>query len=151
MTRADLDFINGDDIDYDDDIDFYWQTSKKLLLDEVPAVKDNVRNLRIESDSESDYRTEVKEEFKIPNSEQVEFPEGTKIIIPESMRSFYGSEDYEWNYFKLPEGDVYEFPKEDKCMKLFIDTLFMATKINGYINKEKRTHERRNSANILST
>ena len=71
MTRADLDFINDDDIDYDDDIDFYCQTSKKLLLDEVPAVKDNVRNLRIESDSESDYRKEVKEEFTILNSEHV--------------------------------------------------------------------------------
>ena len=67
------------------------------------------------------------------------------------MRSFYGTDNYEWNYYKLPEGDVYEFPKEVKCMKLFIDTLFMATKINGCINKEKRIHERRNSANILST
>ena len=47
VTRADLDFINDDGIDYYDDVDFYCKTRKKLLLDEVPAVKHNVRKLRL--------------------------------------------------------------------------------------------------------
>ena len=80
VTRADLNFINDNDIDYDD-ADFYCQTNKKLLLDQVPAVKHNVRTLRIEIDSESNYGEEDEKEFAIPNSEHVEFPDGTKIII----------------------------------------------------------------------
>ena len=35
------------------------------------------------------------------------FPEETKIIIPERMHSFYGTDNYEWNPYKLPEGEVY--------------------------------------------
>ena len=44
------------------------------------------------------------------------------------MRSFYGIDSYEWSHYKLPEGEVYEFPKVKKYMKLFLDSLFMATK-----------------------
>ena len=75
------------------------------------------------------------EQFTIPNYEHVEFSEETKIIIPEKIRSFYGTEDHEWNHYKLPKGEVYEFPKVEKYMKLFLDSLFMATKDNASINK----------------
>ena len=54
-TRSDVDFINHDDIDYDDDVDFYCQTNKNLLLDELSAAKHNARKLRIEFEGESKY------------------------------------------------------------------------------------------------
>ena len=151
VTWADLDFINDGDIDYDDDVDFYCKTRKKLLLDEVPAVKHNVRKLRLKFDSESEYGEEDEEEFAIPNSEHIAFPEGTKIIISERMHLFYSTDNYEWNHYKLPKGDVYEFPKIDKDMKLFLDTLFMATKNNRCVDKKSMTHEIWNSAKVLST
>ena len=44
----------------------------------------------------------------------MEFSEETKIIILETMRGFYGIDNYKWNHYKLPEGEVYEFPKVDK-------------------------------------
>ena len=81
-------------------------------------------------------RTEEEEEqFPVPNSEHVEFPEETKMIIHERMRSFYGSDNYEWNYYKLPEGEVHKFSKVEKYMKLFLESLFMATKDNASIKK----------------
>ena len=151
VTWAELDFINEGDVDYDDDVGFYCKTRKKLLLDEVPAAKRNVRKLRLKSDSERAYREEDKEEFAISNSEHVAFPEGTKIIISERMRLCAYTDNYEWNHYKLPKGDVYEFPKVNKDMKLFFDTLFMATKSNRCVGKENMTHEIWNSAKILSS
>ena len=51
------------------------------------------------------------------------------------MRSFYGIDNYEWSHYKLSEGEVYKFPKVKKYMKLFLDSLFMATKDNTSIKK----------------
>ena len=87
MSRADLNFINENDIDCDDD-DFYCQTNKNLLLDEVPALKHNVRKVRIEIDSESNYGEVDEKEFAVCNSEHVEFPSRTKIIISKWMPSY---------------------------------------------------------------
>ena len=78
-TRSDVDFINHDDIDYDDDVDFYCQTNKNLLLDELSAAKHNARKLRIEFEGESKYVEEDEEEFAIPNSEHVQFPEERQL------------------------------------------------------------------------
>ena len=66
------------------------KTQMKQLdeLDEVAAVKHNVRKLRIEIDSESDYRERDKKEFPVPNSEYVEFPGRTKTIISKMMPSY---------------------------------------------------------------
>ena len=72
-------------------------------------LKHKAGKLKIHSDSEKEYDDE--EHFSIPNSEHVEFPEEAKIIIPERMRSFYGTDNYEWNYYKRPEGEVYRLPK----------------------------------------
>ena len=99
----------------------------------VPVIKLNVGKVRIDSDSESKY-DEEEVEFAIPNSEQVVFPEETKIILPERIQGFYGTNNYEWNHYKLPVGEVYEFPKVNKHMKLFLDTLYMPTKDNISIN-----------------
>ena len=88
ITYADLDFINDDDSNVDD-VDSCCSANKKLALDNkdktpIPVLKYNVRKLKIDSDSESEYEEEEKQ-FSIPNSGHVEFPEETKIIIPERM------------------------------------------------------------------
>ena len=105
ITQTDLNFINDDDSDVDD-VDFYRSTNKKLALVDKdktpqPVLKNNVGKLEIDSDSESDYEEE-EEQYVILNSEHVHFPEETKIIIPERMRSLYGTDNYEWNHYKLP-------------------------------------------------
>ena len=30
-------------------------------------------------------------------------------MIPEKMRTFYGTEDYDWNHYKLLMGNAYDF------------------------------------------
>ena len=70
----------------------------KLALgdkDKAPlsVLKHNAGKLKIHSDSENEYDHE--EHFSVPNYEHVEFPEEAKIIIPESMRSSYGTDNYE--------------------------------------------------------
>ena len=107
ITHVDLDFINNGDSDVDD-VDFYCSTNKKLALSDknktpLLVLKFNVRKLKIDTESESEYEEE-EEQFSIPNSELIEFPKETKIIIPKSMCSFYGTDNYEWNHYKLPEG-----------------------------------------------
>ena len=69
----------------------------------VPVIKLNVGKVRIDSDSESKY-DEEEVEFAIPNSEQVVFPEETKIILPERIQGFYGTNNeitisYLWEKF----------------------------------------------------
>ena len=91
ITQAHLNFINDDDSDVDD-VDFYHSTNKKQALGNkdktpLPVLKHNTGKLKINSDSEREYEEE-EEQFVIPNSEHVEFPEETKIIIPERMLSF---------------------------------------------------------------
>ena len=91
ITQADLNFINDDDSDVDD-VDFYHSTNKKLALGNkdntpLPVLKHNAGKLKIDSASEREYEEE-EEQFVIPNSEHVEFPEETKIIIPERTRFF---------------------------------------------------------------
>ena len=100
-----MNFINDDDSDVDD-VDFYRSTNKKLALGNKDKTsqsvrKNNVGKLEIDSDSESGYEEE-EEQFAILNSEHVQFTEETKIIIPERMRSLYGTDNYEWNHYKLP-------------------------------------------------
>ena len=51
------------------------------------------------------------------------------------MRSFYGNDNYKWDHYRLAEGEFYQFPKVEKYMKLFLDSLFMVTKDNESINK----------------
>ena len=138
ITHADLDFINGDDSNVDG-VDSCCSANKKLALGNkdktlIPVLKYNVGKLKIDSNSESEYE-ETEEQFSIPNSEHVEFPEETKIIIPERMRSFYVTDNYEWNYYNPREGDVYKFLKVEKYIKLFLDSSFMTTKDNASINK----------------
>ena len=101
ITHADLDFINDGDSNVDD-VSFYCCTNKKLVLGDkdktpLPELKHNIGKLKISSNSERKYEKEQLQ-FAIPNSEHVEFSTETKVIIPERMRSFYGTDNYEWNY-----------------------------------------------------
>ena len=101
ITKEDMEFINDDSND-DEDVDFYHEANKKLLLNDLekevplPVVKHNVCKLRIESDSESKYEEDDEyDDFVVPNLEHVEFLEDTKIIISEAMCSIYGTDKYE--------------------------------------------------------
>ena len=142
-----MEFIN-DDSDDDEDVHFYHEANKKLLLndleEEVPVlvIKHNVLKLRIEFISESEYEEDDEfDDFVVPNSEHVEFPEDTKIIIPEAMRSVYGTDKNEWNHYKPPTSEVFDFPKKEVFMRRFLDTLFMATKDNKCVNSFSPLHQ----------
>ena len=41
----------------------------------------------------------------------MDFLEDNMVILLEAMRNVYGADDYEWNHYKLPAGEIYEFPK----------------------------------------
>ena len=101
ITKEDMEFINDDSND-DEEVDFYHEANKKLLLNDleeevpVPVVKHNVCKLRIESGGESKYEEDDEyDDFVVPNLEHVEFLEDTKIIISEVMCSVYGTDKYE--------------------------------------------------------
>ena len=58
--------------------------------------------------------------YDVPNSENVISPRNNnKIVTPERMSEFYGTDDYEWNHYKLPTGNVYEFPNDKFFIKKF--------------------------------
>ena len=120
ISKEDLGFINDDDSDHGD-VNFYRMTDKKLLLsnvDEVPVpvLQHNVGKLK--TDSESQYKEE-EEQYAVPNSEDVEFPEDSMTIIPERMRTFYGTDHYEWNHYKRPTGEACKFQRDDVFIKTF--------------------------------
>ena len=134
ITKEDVEFIY--DSVSDDKIHFYHMINKRIILDEphVSIIKRNVIRLRIESDSGSSYEEE-EEQYTVPNLEYAEFPEDTKIIISERIRAIYGTDDHEWNDYKLPTCEVYDFPKQEVFIKRLLDTLYMATKDNETINR----------------
>ena len=139
-TKEGMEFINNDGDD-DEDVNFSQEVNEKLLLNDleekvpVPVVKHNVRKLKKESDSEKKYEEDDEyDNFVAPNSENVQFPENTKIIISKAMLSVYGTGKYEWNHYKPPTGKVFDFPNKEVFMRRFLDTLFMATKNNECVN-----------------
>ena len=96
-------------------MDFYRSVDKKILLKNegeipVPILKHSVGKLNIESDRESKH-DEEEEQFSVPNSEEIDFPEDNAIIIPEATRPFHGTDNYEWNHYKRPTGEVFEILK----------------------------------------
>ena len=102
--------FNECEIEGDGDICFYRSADnkKKFISDDeetpVPILKHNVGKLRIESDSESD------SEVVIANCDETcHKTDENKIVIPETMRQFYGTDNYEWNNYKLPKGEVCDF------------------------------------------
>ena len=75
-----------------------------------PEVKKRVGRLKIEPKScneESNQEDDL--EYRIPNSEPMDFPEDNMVILHEAMRNVYCTDDYGWNHYKLPTGEIYEF------------------------------------------
>ena len=69
-------------------MDFYRRVDKKILLENegeipVPILKHSVGKLNIESDRESEH-DEEEEQFSVPNSEEIDFPEDNAIIYSRS-------------------------------------------------------------------
>ena len=136
MSKEDLEFID-DDCDQDE-VDFYRSVDKTIFVENkgeipVPVLKHSVGKLNIESDSESEY-DEEEEQFAVPNSKEIDFPEDNAIIIPEATRPSYGSDNYEWNHYKRSTCEVFEFPKNEKFMQTFLHSLLMAINNNKKIN-----------------
>ena len=97
-----------DDSVNNEDIDFYRQVD----FNDEPETKKGVGRLRIESEScDEESSQEDDLEYEIPNSESMDFLEDNMVILLEAMRNVYGADNYEWNHYKLPAGEIYEFPK----------------------------------------
>ena len=90
LNKDDICFIDECEIEGDDDV---YNTTFFISDDEetaVPVLEQNVGKRRIESDSESDSK------FAIPNSDEGDHKiEKNKIVIPDAMRQFYGTDNYE--------------------------------------------------------
>ena len=91
-------------------------------------------NNRIVSDD--DEYEEEKTVYEIPNSENAIKNTKSSVIdnMPDDMRVIFGTDEYEWNHYKLPTGSIYEFPNEKHFMKRFHSSLLMATKDNESVN-----------------
>ena len=96
LNKDDICFIDECEIEGDDDVCFYRSVDNATFFisdDEetaVPVLEQNVGKRRIESDSESDSK------FAIPNSDEGDHKiEKNKIVIPDAMRQFYGTDNYE--------------------------------------------------------
>ena len=97
-----------------EDIDFYHQ----VYFNDEPEVKKGVGRLRIESkswDEESSQEDEL--EYEIPNSEPMDFLEDNTVILPEAMRNVYGTDNYEWDHYKLPAGEFTNFLMQNYLLR----------------------------------
>ena len=54
--------------------------------------------------------------------------------MPEAKRSVYGTDNYEWNHYKKPKGEVCDFSKHEYFFKKFRYSLIMPTKNNVTVN-----------------
>ena len=66
-----------------------------------------------------DFNEEDDLEYEIPNSELMYFPEDNMVILPVAMRNVCGMDNYKWNHYKLPTGEIYEFPNTKLFIKRF--------------------------------
>ena len=78
----------------------------------VPVVKQDIGRLRIELDSESEHDME---EEQILNYK----PQEDDVVLPEATRSVYGTDNYEWNNYNKPKGEVCDFSQHDYFLKIF--------------------------------
>ena len=119
----------------DDDICFYRSVDNKknfISNDEetpVPVLKHNVGKQRIESDSESDSKVVIAN-----CDETCHKIDENKIVIPEAMRQFYGTDNYEWNHYKLPKGEVCDFLRDESFLQNFLQSLRMSSGDKASLN-----------------
>ena len=97
-----------------EDIDFYHQ----VYFNDEPEVKKGVGRLRIESKSWGEESSQEDElEYEIPNSEPMDFLEDNTVILPEAMRNVYGTDNYEWDHYKLPAGEFTNFLMQNYLLR----------------------------------
>ena len=87
--------------------------------------------MRIESDSSSEYKEE-EEQIGIPNCDAEDSDEDEQMI-PEGMLPVYGTDNYEWNHYEQPKGDVCEFRGDSSHLSFFLYSLYKPTKNNADI------------------
>ena len=134
----DKEFIDDGDLDEKEDTGFYPEIDKKIMLtgDEtpIPILKRRVRRMRIESDSSSSEYEEEKEQIGIPNCDAEDSNEDEQMI-PEGTLPVYGTDNYEWNHYEKPKGDVCELRGESSYLSSFLYALYKPTKNNADIKK----------------
>ena len=54
--------------------------------------------------------------------------------MPEAMHSVYRTDNYEWNHYNKPKGEVCNFSQHDYFLKSFRYSLLMSTKRNVIVN-----------------
>ena len=138
FSDKDKEFIDDGDLAEKEDVDFYRKIDKKLMLtgDEtpIPILKRRVRRMRIESDSSSSEYEEEEEQIGIPNCDAEDSDEDEQMI-PEGMLPVYGTDNYEWNHYEKPKGDVCEFRGDSSYLSSFLYSLYKPTKNNADIKK----------------
>ena len=119
----DKEFIDDGDLDEKEDIDFYHKIDKKIMLtgDEtpIPILKLSVGRMRIESDSTSSEYEEEEEQIGITNCNAEDSDEDEQMI-PEGMLPVCGTDNYEWNHYEKPKGDVCEFRGDSSYLSSFL-------------------------------
>ena len=136
FSDKDKEFIDDGDLDEKEDIGFYRKIDKKIMLtgDEtpIPILKRRVGRMRIESDSSSSEYKEEEEQIGIPNCDAEDSDEDEQMI-PEGMLPVYGTDNYEWNDYEKPKGDVCEFRGDSSYLSSFLYSLYKPTKNNADI------------------
>ena len=138
FSDKDKEFIDDGDLDEKEDIGFYHKIDKNIMLtgDETPIqiLKCRVGRMRIESDSSSSKYEEEEEQIGIPNCDTEDSNEDEQMI-PEGMLPVYGTDNYEWNHYEKPKGDVCEFRGDSSYLSSFLYSLYKPIKNNADIKK----------------
>ena len=132
--------VSGDEdcdneiIDITDDLDHVTLAKENEFIDDN-SVDEDVHFYRRHHNKRTVSDDEFEEEelfYEVPNSENAmrSSNNDNTVEIPDDMRSVYSTDNYEWNHYKLPTGNIYEFPNEKHFMKRFQSSLRMATKDN---------------------
>ena len=83
----------------------------------------------IESDSESDSG------FVIHNYDETGHKiDENKIVIPEAMRQLYGTDNYEWNHYKLRKGEICDFSRDRSFLQNFLHSIYISSGGNVSVN-----------------
>ena len=138
ISDKDVEFMDDSELQENEDVNFYRKIDKKIVLqgDEtpIPMLKRDVGRLRIESDSSSSEYEEEEEQIGIPNYDPDNSDED-EATIPERMLAVYGTDNYEWNYYKKSKGSVCEFRGDSSYLSSFLYSLYAPTKNNKEIKK----------------
>ena len=96
----------------------------------IPILKRRVGRMRIENDSSSSEYEGEEEQLEIPNCDAEDSDEDEQMI-PEGMLPVYGTDNYEWNHYEKPKGDVCVFRGDSFYLASFLYSLYKLTKSNA--------------------